>query len=79
MNVHLYRNSARVLPVPVTVVTSVKKSATERARQLLASKVELVREGQEITVYRFRLSEEGSLEPGSVHSLQRDLRTWRAS
>ena len=79
INVHLYRNSARVLPVPVTVVTSVKKSPTERARQLLASKVELGREGQELTVYRFRLSEAGELVPGSVHSLQRELRTWRAS
>ena len=79
INVHLYRNSARVLPVPVTVVTSVKKSPSERARQLLASKVELGREGQELTVYRFRLSEAGDLVPGSVHSLQRELRTWRSS
>jgi hypothetical protein len=79
INVHLYRNSARVLPVPVTVVTSVKKTPTERARQLLASKVELVHEGQELTVYRFRLTEGGDLEAGSVHSLQRDLRTWRSS
>jgi hypothetical protein len=79
VNVHLYRNSARVLPVPVTIVTSVKKAPAERARQLLASKVELVHEGQELTVYRFRLSEKGDLVPGSVHSLQRELRTWRPS
>jgi hypothetical protein len=79
VNLHLYRNSARVLPIPVTVVTSVKKSPAERARQILASKVELAREGQELTVYRFRLSEEGTLVPGSVHSLQRELRTWRSS
>jgi hypothetical protein len=67
------------LPIPVTVVTSIKKSPSERARQLLASKVELGREGQELTVYRFRLSEGGDLVPGSVHSLQRELRTWRSS
>jgi hypothetical protein len=79
VNVHLYRNSARVLPIQVTVVTSVKKAPTERARQLLASKVELTREGQELTVYRFRLSEDGNLAPGSVHSLQRELRAWRSS
>jgi hypothetical protein len=60
-------------------VTSIKKSTTERARQLLASKVELAREGEEITVYRFRLLESGELVSGSVHSLQRDLRAWRAS
>jgi hypothetical protein len=79
INIHLYRNTGGVLPIPVTVVTSVKKSASERARQLLASKVELGREGQEITVYRFRLSESGDLVSGSVHSLQRDLRAWRTS
>ena len=79
VNVHLYRNSARVLPIAVTVVTSVKKSPAERARQILTSKIELEREGQELTVYRFRLTEEGNLVPGSVHALQRDLRTWRSS
>jgi hypothetical protein len=78
INVHLYRNAANVFPIPVTVVTSVKRSPKESARQLLASKVELVREGQELTIYRFRLSEDGSLMPGSVHSLQRNLRAWRS-
>lgn len=79
VNVHLYRNAARTYPIPVTVVTSVKKNAKESARQLLASRIELSREGQELTVFRFRLDEAGDLVPGSVHSLQRGLRTWRAS
>jgi hypothetical protein len=79
VNVHLYRNTAGLFPIPVTVVTSVKKSSKESARQLLASNIELVREGEELTVFRFKLSEEGDLVPGSVHSLQRKLRTWRSS
>jgi hypothetical protein len=79
VNVHLYRNTAGVVPIPVTVVASVKKSPKESARQLLASKIELLREGEEQTVFRFRLSEEGDLVPGSVHSLQRNLRAWRSS
>jgi hypothetical protein len=79
VNVHLYRDTAGILPIPVTVVTSVKKSPKDSARQLLASKVELTREGQELTVYRFKLSADGDLVPGSVHSLQRNLRAWRAS
>jgi hypothetical protein len=79
VNIHLYRNAANVFPIPVTVVTSVKRSAKESARQLLASEVELVREGEELTVYRFRLAEDGSLIRGSVHSLQRNLRAWRSS
>jgi hypothetical protein len=77
VNVHLYRNAANVFPIPVTVVTSVKTSPKESARQLLASKIELMREGEELTVYRFRLSADGSLVAGSVHSLQRNLRAWR--
>lgn len=79
VNVHLYRNAAGVFPIPVTVVTSVKKSAKESARQVLAGNIELGREGQELTVYRFELSEDGDLVPGSVHSVQRNLRSWRSS
>jgi hypothetical protein len=79
VNVHLYRNTAGTFPIPVTVVTSVKKSSKESARQLLASNIELTREGEELTVYRFKLSEDGDLVPGSVHSLQRKLRSWRSS
>jgi hypothetical protein len=79
INVHLYRNAGGVVPIPVTVVTSIKNSTAERARQLLASKIDLAREGEELTVYRFRLTENGELVSGSVHSLQRDLRAWRGS
>ena len=79
VNIHLYRNASNVFPIPVTVVASVKRSPKDSARQLLASKVELVREGEEVTAYRFRLSEDGSLVPGSVQSLQRNLRAWRSS
>jgi hypothetical protein len=39
----------------------------------------LVSEGEEVTVYRFGLSEDGNLVAGSVHSLSKELRTWSAS
>lgn len=77
VNLHLYRNKSMVAPIPVTVVTSVKKPDGETTRQLLATTVDLDREGQETTVYRFRLSEAGELEAGSVHSLPVQLRSWR--
>ena len=79
VNLHLYRNPSRTYPVPVTVVTSVKQSASQAARQLLASKVMLAREGEEMTVYRFRLTEAGALVAGSVHSLDKPLRAGRKS
>jgi hypothetical protein len=79
VNLHLYRNPSGVYPIPVTVVTSVKRNAKETARQLLASDVLLASEGEEVTVYRFDLSEDGDLVAGSVHSLYKALRTWSAS
>ncbi len=79
VNVHLYRDQSGILPVPVTVVVSVKPSAGESARQILARTVELEREGQERTVVRFRLDERGALVPDSVHDLELPLRAWRAS
>ena len=79
VNLHLYRNPSETYPVPVTVVTSVKRNADQAARQLLASKALLAREGEEMTVYRFRLSESGALVAGSVHSLDKPLRVGRKS
>lgn len=77
-NLHLYRNEAQAR-VPVTIVASVKASAEQSARQILATSVELRREGQEITVFRFRLDPAGALVPGSVTSLPKPLREWQPS
>jgi hypothetical protein len=77
VNLHLYRNTARVVPIPVTIVASVKKTMQESARQLLATRVDLKREGQELTVFRFAIDDDGDLVPGSVTSLQRPIRDWK--
>jgi hypothetical protein len=76
VNLHLYRNPSGRYPVPVTVVTSVKCSIEGSARQVLASEVLLLGEGEELTVYRFDLRENGDLVAGSVHSLHKPLRSW---
>ncbi|MFO1039038.1 MAG: hypothetical protein U1E45_19520 [Geminicoccaceae bacterium] len=75
VNLHEYRNRAKTNLVPVTVVVSVKPQPTDPSRQILMSKVELTREGEEHTVFRFRLDTDGALVPGSVNSLQRPLRS----
>ena len=77
INLHMYRNKAKVSPVKVTVVTSVKKPNSESAKQILTSSVDLMVENQETTVYRFKLTEAGELVPGSVNSLPKPLRKWR--
>jgi hypothetical protein len=79
VNLHLYRNTAQVVPIPVTIVASVKKTMQESARQLLATRIDLKREGQELTVFRFQLNDKGDLVPGTVTSLQRPLRDWKPS
>ena len=61
--------------VPVTVMVSTKAHASDPSRQVLMSKVELDHEGQERTVFRFKLNEAGQVVPGSVNSLQRPLRS----
>ena len=75
VNLHLYRNRATNPAVPVTVIVSTKGSSDQPARQILVSKVDLGREGQERTVFRFKLTEGGAVVPGSVNSLQKPLRS----
>jgi hypothetical protein len=74
VNLHLYRDLSGSLPVPVTVVVSVKPSPEQAAKQILATKVALKQEGQETTAFRFSLDESGRLVRGSVNDLPRALR-----
>ena len=75
VNVHLYRNLAGLALVPVTVVVSTKARSADPSRQVLMTKLELDHEGQERTVFRFKLDENGQVVAGSVNSLQRPLRS----
>ncbi|HEX7006954.1 MAG TPA: hypothetical protein VF274_07445 [Alphaproteobacteria bacterium] len=77
VNVHLYRNNTRLTAIPVTAVISVKGPTAHTAKQILTSSVDLRHIGQELTVFRFRLTENGELEPGSVHALPKPLRSVR--
>lgn len=76
VNVHLYRNLSDRLPIPLTVVTSVKRDQDTSAKQILARKLKIGREGEEVTAFRFRLDGEGQLVPGSVSKLHKPLRRW---
>ena len=75
VNVHLYRNTGSYYPLPVTVAVSVKSTDSSSSRRVLSTKLDLLREGQETTVFRFQLDEEGDLIAGSVHDLPRALRS----
>ncbi len=77
INLHLYRNKSSVLPVPVTVVTSVKRTNGANLKRLTSSRVELSYTGEEITVIRFALTKTGEIVPGSMHQLFKPLRSKR--
>jgi hypothetical protein len=74
VNAHLYRNTSKVYPVPVTVVVSVKRSPQESAQQILTTTLNLHRDGEEATAFRFTLDKWGKVVAGSVHDLPRPLR-----
>ncbi|MFQ6022269.1 MAG: hypothetical protein ACE5NW_06070 [Acidiferrobacterales bacterium] len=75
VNVHLFRNLTEIYPIPATAVVSVKSSINDSAKQILSTKLALAREGEELTVFRFQLDQNGRLVSGSVHNLPRPLRT----
>lgn len=75
VNIHLYSNNERVLPIPVAVVISLKRSINESAKEILTKQVVLVELGQELTVFRFELGDNGEVLPGSVHDLPKPLRS----
>ncbi len=75
VNLHLYRNQTGYFPIPVTVVVSTKTSEHVSSKPILSTRLELSREGEERTAFRFRLDQKGGLVAGSVHDLPRALRS----
>jgi hypothetical protein len=75
VNVHLYRNGSHHFPLPVTVAVSVKGAESASSQRVLNTKLDLLREGQETTVFRFQLNEQGAVIAGSVNDLPRALRS----
>ncbi|MEK7179343.1 MAG: hypothetical protein AAB727_03775 [Patescibacteria group bacterium] len=75
VNLHLYRNLSSVSVIPVRVVLSVRAPGGMRVERILTRDVELLHLGEEITVFRFALNENGTLVPGSETNLFKPLRS----
>jgi hypothetical protein len=75
VNLHLYRHNSGPLPMTAVVAISIKMSPNAPLRAIITENVNLLQQGQEITVTRFSLDDVGSLVPGSVHDLPRPLRS----
>jgi hypothetical protein len=75
VNVHLFRNLENTYPINVRVVVRVKTDNEAGARPIAATTVRLDREGQELTAFRFSLTEKGELVPNSMNSVFKPLRS----
>jgi hypothetical protein len=73
VNAMLYRSRDRALPVPVSVRVSLQ-GENGSVRQVLQSNIDLNAEGQESTVFRFKLDDQGGLVPDSMNRIHKDLR-----
>lgn len=74
VNVHMYGKVPSGVVIPVRVVVSVK-AKYDSLRQILETSLDLQRRNQEETAFRFRLTADGDLVPGSVTTLRRRLVT----
>jgi len=74
VNTMLYRSRDEKYPIAVQVKVSLQDSSG-KVRQALQSSVNLTFEGQETTVFRFRLNEKGELIADSVNRIHQNLGT----
>lgn len=74
VNVHLYRYPARRFPLPVTVAASSRRTPESESTSIASATLELMREGEEQTAFRFTLDEDGRVVPGSLSHLRKPLR-----
>jgi hypothetical protein len=75
VNLHLYANRSSRPSVPATVSVSVRRGANASLDRVIEREVKLQHQGQELTVARFTLDQNGALEPGSIHDIPTPLRT----
>ena len=73
VNAHLYRSADSKFPIPITATVSVQ-GADGQVHEIVRSATELSFQGQEVTVFRFRLDEQSEMAAGSLNRLHKDLR-----
>jgi len=78
VNAHVYRSVDNHFPIPVRATVSVH-DPDGSVRKLLESNVELKFQGQESTIFRFKLDEKGNLVADSLNRIHKPLRTAQVS
>ena len=74
VNLHLFQARETPLPMPVKVTISIRHPGGAGMTRIASREVTLSRNGEELTVARFRLDGQARLVPGSVTDLPRPLR-----
>lgn len=74
VNAHLFRNRDGVLPVQLRLKVSMLPNGAKDWVQIASLTPSLLRDGQELTLIRFRLDDHGQLIPGSINDLPTPLR-----
>lgn len=75
-NLHLYRlDTPQNGPVDAKVVVTTVNPVSQRRAQLVERDLALETEGEEVTAFRFALTEDGELVPGSVNARPIALRS----
>jgi hypothetical protein len=79
VNVHYFRSGEldKTLEIPVTVLISTKTKVGNSMRGIITRKATLRVLGEEITVVRFIMREDGELDPESVNDFYQELRAWQ--
>lgn len=74
VNAHAYTVRGSPLPIAVRLVVQQRLPGASTVT-LIEQEASLEREGEEITIARFRLDEKGNLVPGSINNLPLPLRS----
>lgn len=75
VNLHFYSNAAKQRQVPVNVAVGVKRDDKDRLHYFFRKDIVLNHLGEEKTVVRFALGENGQLVAGTIHDLPVALRS----
>jgi hypothetical protein len=78
VNAHVYRSVDGRFPISVRATVSVH-DPDGSVRKLLESTADLKFQGQESTIFRFKLDDKGNLVPGSLNRIHKPLRTAQVS
>ena len=76
VNAMLYRSRDRKLPIATTAKISLRGDGG--VQQVLQSNIDLAFEGQETTIFRFKLDAQGNFLPDSLNRIHKPLRSARA-